>query len=299
MVRPPFLQPGDTLAIAATARKVDRQELEKVCEYLKQKGYSVVLSSNIYSEYHQFAGTDEERVKGLQELLDNPKIKAILIARGGYGTVRILDHLDFTTFKQYPKWICGFSDVTALHAHLFNLGFQSIHSTMPMLFSQSSKATEELLQLLSGQPITYNTPPHPLNRIGRAEGIMVGGNLSVLYSLCGSRSQIDYAGKILFLEDLDEYLYHIDRMLMQMKRAGFLKHLKGLIIGGFTDMKDNAVPFGKTAEEIIHDIVKEYDYPVCFNFPAGHIKDNSPFIHGRKIIMNVSPEKSEITAVSN
>ncbi len=299
MIRPPFLQPGDTLAIAATARKVDRQELDNACEYLKQKEYCVVLASNIYSEYHQFAGTDEERIKGLQELLDNTEIKAILIARGGYGTVRIIDHLDFTKFKQHPKWICGFSDVTALHSHLFNLGFESIHSTMPILFSQSLDAAEKLMLILNGQPIKYNLPPHPLNRFGKTKGILVGGNLSVLYSLSSSISQIDYKNKILFIEDIDEYLYHIDRMLMQMKRAGFLKHLKGLVVGGFTNMKDNTTPFGKTAEEIIYDTVKEYDYPVCFNFPAGHIKNNMPFIHGGEIILNVNREKTEVTEVSS
>lgn len=261
---------------------------------MKQKKYNVVLSSNIYSEYHQLAGTDTERTEGLQKILDNPEIKAILIARGGYGTVRILDHLDFTQFKQYPKWICGFSDITALHSHLFNLGFKSIHSTMPILFSQSLDAAEKLILTLNGQPIKYNLPPHPLNRIGTTKGILVGGNLSVLYSLSCSASQINYKNKILFIEDIDEYLYHIDRMMMQMKRAGFLKNIKGLIVGGFTNMKDNDIPFGKTAEEIIYDTVKEYDYPVCFNFPAGHIKDNMPFIHGEKITLDVNEKKVEV-----
>jgi muramoyltetrapeptide carboxypeptidase len=293
-IQPPFLKEGDAIGIAATARKVQFEEISPAIQMLKNKGFKVLTSSNLLLSHHQFAGTDEERLKGLQELLDNPDIKAILIARGGYGTVRILDKLDISAFKKYPKWICGFSDVTALLAHLNNVGFQSIHSTMPILFSQSELSFNLLVDILKGKKITYQISTHPLNKFGEAQGDWIGGNLSVLYSLMGSVSQPDYSGKILFIEDIDEYLYHIDRMMMQMKRSGILKSINGLIVGGFTDMKDNTIPFGKTAEEIIYDAVKEYDYPVCFNFPSGHIKDNYPFIYGSKIKLIVSEQSVEI-----
>lgn len=290
-ITPKNLEKGDKIGIAATARKVSPNELEYAIQYIQQKGYDVVLSSNIYDEYHQLAGCDEARAHGIQALLDRNDIQAILIARGGYGTIRVIDKLNFEKFQSHPKWICGFSDITVLHAHLFHLGFESIHSTMPLLFAQSNIASQSLFDLLEGKNITYPVFPHPLNRKGMAEGELVGGNLSVLYALNGSVSQLDYRSKILFIEDIDEYLYHIDRIMMQMKRAGYLKQLNGLIVGGMTDMKDNNIPFGKTAEEIIYEAVKEYDYPVCFHFPSGHIKDNMAFIHGRKVKLLVEDTK--------
>jgi len=294
LVTPPFLKKGDTIAIAATARKVSQEEIDFAIQEIQKRGYKVLLASNIFESFNQFAGTDEARQRGLQELLDRPDINAIFIARGGYGTIRILDSLDFTLFKKNPKWICGFSDVTALHSHLFQLGFKSIHSTMPSLFHQSKIAVSSLFDVLEGKKVHYPLNPHPLNKDGFIEGLLVGGNLSVLYAISGSSSQIDYRNKILFIEDLDEYLYHIDRMIMHFKRAGFLSQLKGLIVGGMTDMKDNTIPFGKTVEEIIYDAVKMYDYPVCFNFPSGHIKDNYAFIHGEKIRLVVKKDKISI-----
>lgn len=291
LVTPPFLKKGDTIAIAATARKVSPEEIHFAIQEIQKRGYNIVLASNIFESEHQFAGTDEARQKGLQELLDNPNVNAIFIARGGYGTIRILDSLDFTQFKKNPKWICGFSDVTALHSHLFQLGFKSIHSTMPLLFHQSEMAVNSLFDVLEGKKVHYPLSPHPLNREGLVKGLLVGGNLSVLYAISGSVSQIDYRNKILFIEDLDEYLYHIDRMMMHFKRSGYLSQLKGLIVGGLTEMKDNNIPFGKTAEEIIYDAVKNYDYPVCFNFPSGHIRDNYAFIHGETIKLNVQKDK--------
>lgn len=295
-IQPPFLEKGDTVGIAATARKVNIDDLQYAIRYIQNKGYQVILSSNIYFEHYQFAGDDTSRAKGVQELLNNPSIKAILIARGGYGTVRIIDSIDFSALKKNPKWICGFSDITVIHSHLFNLGFKSIHATMPVLFSQSEIATESLWNILEGKNVNYQITVHPLNKKGVAEGILVGGNLSVLYSLMGSTSQMDFRDKILFIEDVDEYLYHIDRMIMQLKRAGVLKSLNGLIVGGFTDMKDNTIPFGKSAEEIIYDAVKEYNYPVCFNFPAGHIRDNLAFIHGQTVRLEVNSEIKLISA---
>lgn len=284
IIQPDFLVPGDTIAIAATARKINEGELNFAIDIIQQKKYNVVLAQNIFLNYHQFAGNDEERAEAFQQLLNHKDIKAIFIARGGYGTVRILDRLNYTPLLDYPKWICGFSDITALHAHLYNKGIKTIHSTMPLLFHQYLPATDALFDLLKGNKQEYSIIPHQFNRINSAfEGEIVGGNLSVLYSLTGSLSELNLKNKILFIEDIDEYLYHIDRMMQQFKRSGQLKHLKGLIVGGFSDMKDNTIPFGKSAEEIIFDAVKEYDYPLVFNFPAGHILHNMPFIHGGKI----------------
>lgn len=294
LITPPFLQKGDTIGIAATARKISREELQIAIDIIHNFGYKVKLASNIFSEYHQWAGTDEERASGFQELIYDKNIKAIFIARGGYGTVRMLDQLDFQPLFQYPKWICGFSDVTALHSHLFNLGIKSIHCTMPLLFHQSKESVHSLFNLLEGKNISYRFENHPFNRNADIEGIIVGGNLSVLYSLSGSVSEMKFEDKILFLEDIDEYLYHIDRMMMQLKRAGQLKRLKALIVGGFTDMKDNNIPFGKTAYEIIADTIKEYDYPVFFNFPAGHIITNNAFIHGGRVKISVIKENIEL-----
>ncbi|GAB4449123.1 MAG: LD-carboxypeptidase [Bacteroidia bacterium] len=293
LITPPFLQKGDTIGIAATARKISREELQIAIDIIHNFGYKVKLATNIFSEYHQWAGTDKERISGFQELLNDNNIKAILIARGGYGTVRILDHLDFQPLFQFPKWICGFSDVTALLSHLFNLGIKSIHSTMPILFHQSKESVNSLFNLLEGKENIYTFEKHSLNRNADIEGIMVGGNLSVLYSLAGSVSEMKLKDKILFIEDIDEYLYHIDRMMMQLKRSGQLKHLKALIVGGFTDMKDNNIPFGKNAYEIIADVVKEYDYPVFYNFPGGHIVSNYAFINGGKVKISVKDEQIE------
>ncbi len=295
-LKPPYLKKGDTIAIAATARKVSPSDLSFAIRLIQEKGFKIVLAKNIYSECHQFAGDDILRTQAFQELIDRKDIQAIFIARGGYGTVRIIDQIDFTPLKKFPKWICGFSDITALHAHLFQMGIQSVHSTMPVLFNQSDAATNSLFDILEGKKIHYPIVPHPMNRTGECQGILVGGNLSVLYSLSGSPSQLDLKNKILFLEDVDEYLYHIDRMMVQLKRSGMLSKLKGLVVGGFTDLKDNTVLFGKTAEEIIFDAVKEYDYPVCFHFPAGHIKDNLAFVHGCQISLSVGENliKAEI-----
>ncbi|MCK6650038.1 MAG: LD-carboxypeptidase, partial [Bacteroidia bacterium] len=227
-------------------------------------------------------------------MLDDTSIKAVISARGGYGTVRIIDKLNFSTFKKHPKWIIGYSDITVLHSHIHNMGIQTLHATMPINFKVNEEATETLRKSLFGEKIHYSFEPHALNKNGKAEGILVGGNLSLLYALCGSNSDIDTKGKILFIEDLDEYLYHIDRMMMNLKRSGKLSGLTGLIVGGMSDMKDNAVPFGKTAEAIILDAVKEYNYPVCFHFPCGHIDRNLAIILGKKVELTLENGYSEI-----
>ncbi len=295
---PPYLKPGDKIGIVSTARKISREELQPAVECFQKEGFEIIFGKNLFKELNQFSGTDDERAEDLQLMMDNPDIKAILCARGGYGTVRIIDKLDFTTFRKNPKWVCGFSDVTVLHSHIWqNFGIKTIHSIMPVQLKKlggESAAAKTLVKSLKGDPLDYEFSAHLLNRNGNAEGILVGGNLSILYSLLGSVSDIDTAGKILFLEDIDEYLYHIDRMMMAMKRAGKLDKLKGLVIGGMSDMKDNAIPFGKNAEEIIVDAVKEYDFPVCFHFPAGHIDANCALYIGKSTKLEVSKAKSTL-----
>jgi muramoyltetrapeptide carboxypeptidase len=288
MLRPPFLKKGDKIGIAAPARKVSPQEMEFALGTLRAWGLEPVLSPNLYGEHHQFSGTDEQRAADLQLMLDDASIKALISARGGYGTLRLVDRLDFSAFRAGPKWIIGYSDITVLHSHIHNMGIETLHATMLINFDKDTYATDTLKKALFGERLQYSTPAHRLNRDGKCEGEMVGGNLSLLYALSASKSEISTKGKILFLEDLDEYLYHIDRMMLSLKRSGKLDQLAGLAVGGMTDMKDNAVPFGKNAEEIILDAVKDYSYPVCFGIPAGHITKNYALPFGRRAQLNVS-----------
>jgi muramoyltetrapeptide carboxypeptidase len=227
-------------------------------------------------------------------MMDNPNIKAIWCVRGGYGTVRMIDLLDFTKFKQSPKWVVGFSDVTVLHSHLNNLGFASIHGIMPVSVKATEEAKESLRKALFGETLEYTVPCEPMNRYGSAKGELVGGNLSILYSLLGSSSAIDCTDKILFMEDLDEYLYHIDRMMMNLKRNGCLESLKGIIVGGMTKMHDNEIPWGKNALEIIDDVTKPYNIPVIYNFPAGHSADNHALILGKQVTLEVNDLESKV-----
>lgn len=285
------LKKGDKIGIISTARKISLEELTPALNTLKSWGLNPVLGEHLFKEHHQFCGTDTQRASDLQHMIDDPDIKAILCARGGYGTIKIIDKIDFNPLQKNPKWIAGYSDVTVLHAHLNKLGIASLHGSMPINFSNNTNAAlSSLKSALFGEKLTYASKTHSLNRNGQAQGELVGGNLSILYSLLGSKSDINTDGKILFLEDLDEYLYHIDRMLMSLKRNGKLAHLSALIIGGMSDMNDNTIPFGKTAEEIISEAVSDYNYPICFNFPAGHLKDNQALILGRKIHLTVDTE---------
>jgi len=289
--QPQPLQQGDLVAIVTTARKIDRADIQKAIELLESWGLNAVVGKTIGKADHQFGGTDADRITDFQEAMNNDAVKAIWCARGGYGTVRIIDALDFTAFISNPKWVLGFSDVTALHSHLHNLGVHTIHGLMPITVKNStSQAITSLKNCLFGNDIRYELPCESSNKYGNAEGVLVGGNLSMLYSLLGSVSAIKTDGKILFIEDLDEYLYHVDRMMMNLKRNGYFNNLKGLIVGGMTKMNDNTVPFGKTAVEIILDTIKEFDFPVCFNFPAGHLKDNRAMEFGRVVKFSVGKE---------
>lgn len=299
MLQPEFLKKGDKIGIIAPARKVSMEEMLPAIEILNSWGLEVVLSKNLFCQENQFSGSDEQRAEDLQSMLNDSSIKAIISARGGYGTLRIIDNIDFSTFIQKPKWVIGYSDITVLHSHIHTLGIATIHATMPINFSKNTEATESLRKRLFGEPITYNFESHPLNKNAEnnIEGEIIGGNLSLLYALAASNSEIDTKGKILFIEDLDEYLYHIDRMMLNLKRSGKLIHLKALVVGGMTDMKDNAIPFGKTAEEIILDAVKEYNYPVYFGFPAGHIDRNLALCFGKRVqlVMSDNVKLSYIT----
>jgi muramoyltetrapeptide carboxypeptidase len=295
MITPPYLQKGDTVAILATARKHIVKSMQPTIDLLEGWGLHVVIGKSIGLEENQLAGNDEQRAADLQEQLDNPNIKAIWCARGGYGTVRVVDLIDFTAFKKSPKWLVGFSDVTVLHNHLNTMGYKSIHGIMPIsLAKASTEAIESLRLSLFGQPLQYAIDPHPMNRLGKATGELVGGNLSILYSVLGSPSAIDCTDKILYIEDLDEYLYHIDRMMMNLKRNGCLESLKGIIVGSMTDMKDNDIPWGKNALEIVQDVTKQYNIPVIFNFPAGHIHDNRALILGNNVTIEVTENCSTV-----
>nr|WP_309760426.1 LD-carboxypeptidase [Flavobacterium sp.] len=296
MITPPNLQKGDTIAILATARKNVEDNLKPAIDLLHSWGLEVVIGSTIGLDNNQLAGTDEQRAADFQQQLNNPNIKAIWCVKGGYGTVRIVDLLDFTAFKKQPKWIVGFSDVTVLHNHLNTLGYKSIHGIMPITVPRATdQAKETLRKALFGEKLSYTVPPFGKNKIGKASGELVGGNLSILYSLFGSPSAIDCSDKILFIEDLDEYLYHIDRMMMNLKRNGCLESIKGIVVGSMTKMKDNDIPWGKNAIEIIEDVTKKYNIPILYNFPAGHIQDNRALILGNKVTLDVQEKGGTLT----
>lgn len=297
MIIPKKLTQGATVAIISTARKITKKELRPALDLLSEWGLHVVLGNTIGAACDQFAGNDVLRAQDLQQLLDDPKIKAIWFARGGYGTVRIIDRIDFSAFKKNPKWLIGYSDITVLHSHVHHLGIETLHAQMPLeIEKRTAESASSIRDVLFGKEyrIKFSSESASGNRNGAAKGPLVGGNLSILYSLCGSNSAIVTEGKILFLEDLDEYLYHIDRILQNLKRNGMLKDLAGLIVGGMSDMKDNTIPFGKTAKEIIMEAVSTYDYPVCFDFPAGHVKDNRALIMGRTVSFLVHNNKVQL-----
>ena len=287
----PYLKQGSKMAIVAPARCVTPDEMAYAIQWLKEQGFVPVYDERLFAVHHIFAGTDEFRAAVLQEYLDNEEIKAIWLARGGYGGIRIIDRLDFTKFSQHPKWIAGFSDSTVIHGKLSHLGIPSLHAPMPFYFENKTvEAKQSLFDALTGKPLHYDLPPHPQNRLGAMEGEIVGGNLSVLMGIMGSDTFPETDRKILFIEEVDEYIYHIDRMMRALKRAGKLDHLKGLVVGGLTQIHDNAHPFGQTAEEVIAEVVKEYDYPVCFNFPAGHFDDNRAMVLGKKASVRIASE---------
>lgn len=289
MICPPYLKKGDKIGVVSTAKRVSAEEIEKGISVLRSWELEPVLGKNCFNTHHFFAGMDTERLADLQQMLDDESIKAIIFTKGGYGTLRIIDQLNFSGFKRSPKWLAGYSDITILHNQLSNMGFESIHSVMLQgMNSCTEESTTSLYKALFGETLFYEFTTAADNKNPKAiEGILCGGNLSIIYSLQGSATDIDTTDCILFFEDIDEYLYHFERMLLALKRNGKLEKLKGILVGGLTDIKDPTIPYGFSAHEIIVDTVKEYDFPVYFNFPAGHINDNRALILGKKI--RISP----------
>lgn len=294
MIVPPFLKSGDKIALIAPARKIVREELDSFLEQTKPWGFEWVLGKNLFATYYQFAGTDEQRLSDFQEAIDNPEIKAIVPARGGYGCMRIMDNINWDKFIQHPKWICGFSDLTAFHSLIHTqLNTCTLHSCMPVDVGTSwsaerKMAVDSLFDALMGKPLEYHSNEFKIAQNGNFKGTLVGGNLTLLDFQLGSNSDINTRGKVLFIEDIDEHYYHLDRMILAMKRAGKFEDLAGLICGGFTLMKDKDPlnPFGKTSEEIIMEHVAEYDFPVITNFPAGHLTKNLCLQLGYSIIFD-------------
>jgi len=298
MIIPPYLSKGDTIAITCPSGYLAPEKTKLAQATLMAWGFKVVVGKTIGNGEYYFAGTDEERLDELQAFLNDNRIQAILMGRGGYGLSRIIDRLNFEQFVARPKWICGFSDITVLHSHIHQqFGIATLHSLMCGAFKEDTINMSHILALrdaLTGNAIHYPDTVHALNRPGRAAGILTGGNLAILAHLCGSVSQVDTQGKILFIEDIGEHLYQIDRMLITLKRSGMLDHLAGLICGAFTDTEDTERPFGKTVEEIILNQVSKYNYPVMLNFPAGHDAINYPLALGMPHEMQVNKDSCNL-----
>lgn len=294
MIKPEFLKKGDSVAVVSPAGFVDKKTILDSIDIITSWGLNVEIGKNIFNKHGIFAGTDEERTTDLQKAIDNKEIKAIFFSRGGYGCARILEKIDFSSLTKNPKWIVGFSDITVFHSYLNkHLRLESLHSVMPGNFSDN-KSVLLLKNALFGEKIKYELPANQYNVSGNCSANIVGGNLSVLYSLRGTKYDLNYNNKILFIEDIGEYYYHLDRMLMNFKLGEIFKNIKGLIIGGMNDMKDGNSEYQKDTYQIISEYVKGLKIPVFFDFPAGHIKTNYPLILGRKVKMNVSESSVSI-----
>ena len=300
LIKPEYLKKGDTVAIVAPSGVLKNYNayILKAKELLKSWELEVVIGENVFNDNGHFAGTDNQRSADFQLALDDKAIKAIWCARGGYGAMRVIDNLNFEKYKENPKWIIGYSDITAIHNDLHNNKSESIHGIMCKSLEKIDVDNNESISLLKktlfGEKLSYTIEGNNYNIEGNSNGQLIGGNLTLLHCLLGSESSIDTNGKILFIEDLGEYLYHIDRMLISLKRAGYFDNCKGLIVGDFTDMRKNTTPFGRNLKELILDIVREYDFPVSFGFPAGHGEKNYPMILGREINLEVSKQQSTI-----
>lgn len=303
MIIPPYLQKGDTIGIVCPSGYMPEEKAATCIQVLQQWGYQVKTGSTLGHQFHYFSGTDEERLADLQQMLDDRQVKAVLCARGGYGMSRIIDRIDFRKFRKHPKWLIGFSDITLLHAHIYEkFGIASLHAPMAAAFNDGEYANpfvQSLRKALRGNKARYSCTGHTLNRKGKAEGALVGGNLSLIAHAIGSSSSLKTKKKILFLEDVGEYIYNADRMMIQLKRSGMLDHLAGLVIGGFTEMKDTTIPFGADVYDVIAAHTREYDYPVCFGFPVSHEKENYALkvgaiytlqVSGSRVSLQESPE---------
>ena len=300
LIQPPYLKTGDTVAIVAPSGilKNRNDEVQRAVTLLQSWGLNAIVGNNVFSKSDHFAGTDDERCEDFQKALDDPTVSAIWCARGGYGTVRILDKLDYTKFKKHPKWVIGYSDITALHNQIHNEGYQSIHALMCVSLTQDLDDIKETLatfkSTIFGNPVNYTLVGSGYNRVGETNGLLVGGNLSVLHTMLGSETSLDMSGKILFIEDIGEYKYHIDRMLQSLKRAGYFENCKGVIVGDVSKVRKNTTLWGKSIEQLVLDALADYDFPIAFNMPAGHEKDNRAMVLGKKIELKVEKDSSSL-----
>ncbi len=295
--KPALLNTGDKVAIVAPAGMVEPSYIERTTEILETWGLKVEKGKHLLSRYHQFAGKDEQRLEDFQQAIDSDEVKAVICARGGYGTIRIVDRINWNKFRQAPKWITGFSDITSIHLSVLEQGIQSVHSIMPINIGEleiNSQPVEMLARVLFEGKVEYELPVNDLNTTGTEIAPVTGGNLSLIYALAATPFAANLEGKILFLEDVGEDYYHIDRMMQSLRLSGVLEKLSGLIVGGLTQMKDDKRPFGKTPKEIIAEVVEDYDYPVVFDFPAGHMKNNLPVILGAKTAMEVTNKYARV-----
>jgi muramoyltetrapeptide carboxypeptidase len=299
MIQPAPLKKGDLIYITAPAKAIEPEFVYFAQNYLEKQGFRVEISSNCFGNYNYFSGTDQERLADFQQGIDHPEAKAILCARGGYGCVRIVDQLQWANMLREPKWLIGFSDITVFHHRLFKLGIQSIHGTMPLNFETNSpEALQTLVEAITGnqRPLTWDANAN--NRTGKSIGKLIGGNLSILYSLIATSDAYFFEGNILFLEDLAEHYYHLDRMFFSLKKSGILDRISGLVIGGMTDMEDTTIPFGMTTEQIVLQHFQFLKIPIAFNIPSGHINDNRALIVGAKIELDVENEFSKLSYVN-
>ena len=298
LIQPPYLKAGDTVAIVAPSGVLNHRtkEIEQAKSLLESWGLHPIIGNSVFNQFNHFAGTDEERREDFQNALDSPEISAIWCARGGYGTVRVLDKLDYTQFKKHPKWIIGYSDITALHNQMDIEGVESIHAMMCTSLQDDLDSIKETISTFKdaifGKPLAYTLEGSEYNKTGTSSGQLVGGNLTILHTMLGSKTSINTSGKILFIEEIGEYEYHIDRMLQSLKRAGYFDNCRGVIVGDITKVRRNTTPWGVPVQQLVLDALAEYNFPIAFNMPAGHEKDNRAMILGRTIELTVSSELS-------
>ena len=295
MIQPPALNPGDLIYITAPAKLMDGQAVTYAKKHLEENGFKVLISKNCLGKHHYFSGTDEERLWDLQFGIDHPDVRAILCARGGYGSIRLVDRINWANMLREPKWLIGFSDITVFHHRLNKLGVQSIHGSMPINFEKNTEAAlTSLVNTLKGSWPQFLLPSNQCNKVGIATGNLIGGNLSIVYSMLGTDDQYDFEDSILFLEDLGEHYYQVERMFFALKKSGAFQKIKGLIIGGISELEDTDPPLGRTIEEIVLDQLMFTRIPVLFNFPGGHIEDNRAMVFGKKIQLTVSEEEASV-----
>jgi muramoyltetrapeptide carboxypeptidase len=298
MIQPSHLSQGDTIGIVCPSGNIPLEKVQVCIQTLEKWGYKVKMGTTIGAKKDSFSGTDTERAADLQFMLDDPTVKAILCARGGYGASRIISVMNFKHFNEQPKWVIGFSDITVLHAAILKQNCMSIHGPMAAAFAKGEAGEpyiQSLKQVLEGQKTSYTIPAHIMNNMGSTKAELVGGNLCILAHLIGSKNAIETSGKILFLEDVGEYHYNIDRLMIQCKNTGMFDHLAGLVVGGFTDLKDPSSDFGATAYDIIKEHTSAYTYPICFDFPISHSLPNFAIKQGQVYSLAVSAQEVSLT----